>query len=544
MGNYTRWATGRRSCFELERIAHNQAVSDCVIKGAYTDFIRVYASGDVVSENTIIDSFDAACFEQAHRDGIQLIPSRLDGTQQTQFAAAELNNVSIIGNKILSENKLQCIFASDGLFHDLTIKNNTLCTQGAHYITIAGLVSGRIENNRLPDGRLCPIRLDPLRIGGNSAGFNVYIISFKCLNYAPLDQIVLDADLSHVLDFRHGHSSKNPRDVYLSQFDLFGFIAAVQKKQFSPLQLQLIAMRYGHIEQGFSLNTMSNYGLQHLMQSEGFRSEVYADTAGNLTIGVGHLLTKDELSSGKIHLNNGELVDFRKGSISDGQVRSILADDVDTAEGGVNALVTVPLTQNQFDALVSFVFNIGVTAFKNSTLLKKLNRAQYAEIPNELRRWNKQTVLEKLKNGEFIHRKVTVKGLVNRREREVALWNGEHTQNRNFDVIQNTLPLPMDIGESGYQYTGSEEVNKTDPVNTQLVTKASSKPLAKSRAFWNSIIQAIASGLLAFGITWASDPQLQAFAVEILVVLSAAIFPVSNIIIRKFFTALPISRAK
>lgn len=64
-----------------------------------------------------------------------------------------------------------------------------------------------------------------------------------------------------------------------------------------------------------------------------------------------------------------------------------LKRDVADFSIGVETHVAVPLTQNQFDALVSFAFNIGIGAFRKSTLLKKLNAKQYSEVPKEMQRW-------------------------------------------------------------------------------------------------------------------------------------------------------------
>lgn len=117
---------------------------------------------------------------------------------------------------------------------------------------------------------------------------------------------------------------------------------------------------------------------------EGMRLEMYRDSAGLPTIGVGHLLTKDELSSGKLRIA-GVSIDWHEG-ISIGQVTALLNQDLGPAERAVNA-VRVPLTQTQFDTLVSFVFNIGVNAFADSTLLKRLNAGDYDGVAFELGRW-------------------------------------------------------------------------------------------------------------------------------------------------------------
>lgn len=154
---------------------------------------------------------------------------------------------------------------------------------------------------------------------------------------------------------------------------------------------------------------MSEHGLELLKQWEGSKNKLYYDSAGLPTIGVGHLLTKSELSSGKIIIN-GVPVKY-DGGLSDQQVLDLLSQDVNPAAQVVTNKVTVGLNQNQFDALTSFTFNVGGAAFTGSTLLKLLNQGQYDEVPGQLRRWNKA-------GGKV------VQGLINRRENEIKLWNG------------------------------------------------------------------------------------------------------------------------
>ena len=152
---------------------------------------------------------------------------------------------------------------------------------------------------------------------------------------------------------------------------------------------------------------MSQNGTKLLAEWEGFETEVYDDAAGLPTIGVGHLLTQNERDTGRITIK-GQAVDYQQG-LSEQQVLDLLAQDLERFEAAVNDGVQVALNQNQFDALVSFAFNVGRQAFKSSTLLKKLNQGLYDEVPEQLRRWNKA-------GGNVIQ------GLVNRREKEIALW--------------------------------------------------------------------------------------------------------------------------
>ncbi len=106
-----------------------------------------------------------------HRDAFQLIPH-----WTANYAGGLLSNLDISDNSIVSSAQLQGIFASDGAFRNLRINNNRIGTPSAHQITIAGMLSGEIRNNKTLQGStLNNIELLPLRIGG---GENVFILSF------------------------------------------------------------------------------------------------------------------------------------------------------------------------------------------------------------------------------------------------------------------------------------------------------------------------------------------------------------------------------
>ena len=140
---------------------------------------------------------------------------------------------------------------------------------------------------------------------------------------------------------------------------------------------------------------------------EGVVPHVYLDSGGAPTIGIGHLLTPSERSSGKLWLR-GRPLDYHDGMSAE-DCEALLEQDLEPVQRCVNGAVKVPLTQNQFDALVSFAFNVGNDAFLNSTLLKRLNAGRLDEVPSELARWNRD-------NNRV------VPGLVNRRNKEIALW--------------------------------------------------------------------------------------------------------------------------
>lgn len=129
---------------------------------------------------------------------------------------------------------------------------------------------------------------------------------------------------------------------------------------------------------------ISNNGLNLIKTSEGLELEAYPDPGSGgdpWTIGYGH--TGPEV---------------RKGLVwSDAQADKALRQDVAQFERDVTSLVTVPVNQNQFDALVSFAFNVGsdidsddiAEGLGDSTLLKKLNAGDYTGAANEFPKWNK-----------------------------------------------------------------------------------------------------------------------------------------------------------
>lgn len=117
---------------------------------------------------------------------------------------------------------------------------------------------------------------------------------------------------------------------------------------------------------------ISKKGLDLIKQFEGCELKAYRCAAGTLTIGIGH--TTDV---------------FEGMSITQEQADNFLLKDIEWAEDAVNGAVDVPLSQYYFDALVSFVFNVGQSAFYESTLLKLLNTSKYAEALDQLLRWDK-----------------------------------------------------------------------------------------------------------------------------------------------------------
>lgn len=122
---------------------------------------------------------------------------------------------------------------------------------------------------------------------------------------------------------------------------------------------------------------MSNFkcsenGLKLIESFEGCRLESYQDSVGIWTIGYGHI---KGIQQGM--------------TCTQEQAEEWLSQDVQTASAAVNRLVTEPISQNEFDALVSFVFNLGVRSLENSTLLKLLNSGDHTGAADQFKRWDR-----------------------------------------------------------------------------------------------------------------------------------------------------------
>ena len=117
---------------------------------------------------------------------------------------------------------------------------------------------------------------------------------------------------------------------------------------------------------------ISAEGLSIIKKFEGCELEAYLCPANVWTIGFGR--TKD--------VKEGD-------TCTQEQAEEWLVEEMEEYEGYINDQVKVDLEQYQFDALVSWVYNLGPTNLSSSTLLKVLNEGKYNEVPNQIRRWNK-----------------------------------------------------------------------------------------------------------------------------------------------------------
>lgn len=245
----------------------------------------------------------------------------------------------------------------------------------------------------------------------------------------------------------------------------------------------------------------STTGIQMIMQLEGAIPDVYRDAVGLPTIGVGHLLSQDEISSGKIELSDGAVLDIRQ-PLSYSDMHRLLMDDLTSREAAVVAAINVPLMQNQFDALVSFCFNVGNRAFTRSTLVKKINAGEWENIPEQFRRWNKA-------GGRVIE------GLVNRRETEIAMFQGQIISNKQQ---QRSIYVKDNHGDV------LPVINYDAP---------QTKPKVASKIVWTQLLSVAFALFAAFGLT--VPPELQQMVTE-LVAGTATVSGIITIVFRLYFT--------
>ena len=146
---------------------------------------------------------------------------------------------------------------------------------------------------------------------------------------------------------------------------------------------------------GASNMQLSEEGISLIKHFEGCGLEAYQDSVGIWTIGYGTIKGVKE----------GD-------QINQDEAEHLLQEEMPEYEGYINEMVNVPLEQNQFDALCSWVFNLGPKTLSESTLLRVLTDGKYDEVPEQIVRWNKA-------GGQVLE------GLVRRRQAEADMFEGK-----------------------------------------------------------------------------------------------------------------------
>ena len=145
--------------------------------------------------------------------------------------------------------------------------------------------------------------------------------------------------------------------------------------------------------------TISDEGISLIKRYEGYKTTPYRCPAGLYTVGYGHLIG-----------NGLQLPDEWNRTFSLGEIDELLRTDLARFERGVLRYCTVYITQSQFDATVSFSFNLGLGVLQRSTLRQKLNRGDYDGASKEFLKYTRA-------GGKVL------KGLVRRRQAEYNLFN-------------------------------------------------------------------------------------------------------------------------
>ena len=163
---------------------------------------------------------------------------------------------------------------------------------------------------------------------------------------------------------------------------------------------------------------ISNKGIKLIKEFEGCRLKAYQDSVNVWTIGYGHT---EGVHEGM--------------EISQHQADIMLGSDLVKYANYINEYVTVSLNPNQFDALTSWVYNLGPGNLKSSTMLKVLNEGNYDDVPFQIKRWNKA-------GGKVL------KGLVRRREAEAELFaTGDDWIGTPFEGATGGIVTTYTVGE-------------------------------------------------------------------------------------------------
>lgn len=129
---------------------------------------------------------------------------------------------------------------------------------------------------------------------------------------------------------------------------------------------------------------LSPQGLELLIAREGKRNTVYLDSVGKPTVGVGHM--DESLTVGDVW--------------TDDQVEAALVADLERFEEAINENVTVPLEQHQFDALISWIFNVGVNWARSATLIQRINEGNMTAAAHEFDKWHIPPEIISRRNAE------------------------------------------------------------------------------------------------------------------------------------------------
>ena len=122
------------------------------------------------------------------------------------------------------------------------------------------------------------------------------------------------------------------------------------------------------------MSSITERGVELIKSFEGFSPRIYRCAGGWLTVGYGHIV------------KHNEIAEFSNG-IDGSTAMKLLMQDIKVAERAVMALISVPLTECQFDSLTSFTFNLGAGSLQRSSMRQQINREEHENVPRELMKW-------------------------------------------------------------------------------------------------------------------------------------------------------------
>lgn len=165
------------------------------------------------------------------------------------------------------------------------------------------------------------------------------------------------------------------------------------------IPLLIAGLVFMRISQTIPASAISRSGIDFIKRFESLSLTPYDDVGGKPTIGYGHLITGDD--------NIGKRITRREAN-------ALLLADLNVVERAIQRYVSVALSIDQYNALASFIFNVGVGAFSRSTLLRKLNARDYYAASREFLRWDKVgvTPVAGLTRRRAEERDIFVRGIV------------------------------------------------------------------------------------------------------------------------------------
>lgn len=218
---------------------------------------------------------------------------------------------------------------------------------------------------------------------------------------------------------------------------------------------------------------LSPEGLEHIQLYEGFRARTYDDLQPDVELTAAHNI-KGTLTIGYGHTGREAWVG---NEISKAEAEALVISELREFEVDVQLAVTVPLTQGEYDALVSFVYNVGAANFGRSTLLRKLNARDYDGAAMEFSRW-------------IYSKGRRLRGLKLRRMAEAAMFEGQ----RAFGLSRGDLTIMANEAERLLMVGAGVRPDALDE-------RGLMKPLSTSKTIIGSVLGSLPLGGLGIALT-------------------------------------------